>query len=126
MTQDADRTPFWLLRHGDQVIVAVVLVLGMAVMIGWWTVRGGCRGRLVEADQARQRKFSFKVDINRAAWPELTQLPGIGEVTARKIVASREKEDPFADHANLRRVHGIGPKTVERIRPFLLPVKGGK
>ena len=126
MTQDADKTPFWLLRRGDQVVVAVVLVLGMAAMIGWWTARGGCRGRLVEADQAQEREFSFKVDINRAAWPELAVLPGIGESMARKIVASREKEGPFADHDDLQRVRGIGAKTVERIRPFLLPVKSGE
>ena len=126
MTQDADRTPFWLLRRGDQVVVAAVLVLAVAAMIGWWTVRGGCRGRLVEADQAKGHEFSFKVDINRAAWPELAQLPGIGEVTARKIVASREKEGSFADHDDLQRVRGIGAKTVARIRPFLLPVKSNK
>ena len=126
MTQDADRTPFWLLRRGDQAVLAVVLVLGMAVTIGWWTARGGYDGRLVEADQARQHEFSFKIDLNRAAWPELTQLPGIGKITARKIIASREKDGPFTDHDDLRRVRGIGPKTVKRIRPFLLPAKDGE
>ena len=77
----------------------------------------------MEVDGAQLRAYSFKVDVNRAAWHELAQLPGIGEVTARKIVASRKNQGPFVDPDDLQRVRGIGPKTVERIRPYLLPIE---
>lgn len=49
-------------------------------------------------------------------------LPGLGETLAKRIVASRESEGPFRDHDDLRRVRGIGPRTLERIRPYLLPI----
>ena len=123
MTQPLDTKFFWLLRRGDQVVVAVVLVLGLIVLCACWTFQGGWRGGLTEVDGAQPRAYSFKVDVNRAAWHELAQLPDIGEVTARKIVASRKSEGPFADPDDLRRVHGIGPKTVERIRPYLLAIE---
>ena len=67
------------------------------------------------------------VDVNRAPWWELATVRRIGEVTARKIVARRERirqqpgsaGPPFRSAADLDAVRGIGPKTIERIAPFL-------
>lgn len=61
----------------------------------------------------------FTVEINAASWPELTCLPGIGEVLAKRIVALRSEIGPFSRCEDLLAVPGIGPKTVEKIRPFL-------
>jgi competence protein ComEA len=55
-------------------------------------------------------------------WPELSQLPGIGEALARRIVESRQRDGEFVDHQELRRVRGIGPRTLERITPYLRPL----
>jgi DNA uptake protein ComE-like DNA-binding protein len=41
---------------------------------------------------------------------------------AHRIVDSRKTLGPFTDHDALRRVRGIGPKTLQQIRPYLLPV----
>jgi competence protein ComEA len=49
-------------------------------------------------------------------------LPGIGEVLARRIVEDRRQRGPFRDLGELRRVRGIGPKTLEGMRPYLLPM----
>jgi competence protein ComEA len=49
-------------------------------------------------------------------------LPGVGESLARRIVESRGALGRFADLDELRRVRGIGPKTLERIKPFLRPL----
>ncbi len=120
MTQESDIRPFWLLRRWDQAAVAGLLLLVLLAMIVYWAARGGCSGRLVEADRAGKQEYSFLVDVNRATWPELAELPGIGEITARKIVASRKKDGPFTCPDDLERIRGIGKKTVARIRPFLL------
>lgn len=85
-------------------------------------MHGGCRGRLVEIDRAEPRTADFQVDLNEADWPELTLLPGIGETLARRIVDSRRQEGPFLDHEDLQRVRGIGPKTLDRVRPYLRPM----
>ncbi|MBN1394811.1 MAG: helix-hairpin-helix domain-containing protein [Pirellulales bacterium] len=120
------RPPHWFLRGADQFAVAALVVLALAASIGWWIAQGGFQGRLIEIDRAEPLTVQFEVDINKADWPELTMLPGIGETLARRIVASRRAEGPFADHADLRRVKGIGPKTLERIRPYLRPMPGAE
>jgi len=123
--QDHSRfSPPWFLRRADQAAVAVLLLLGLAATVGWWVRRGGLQGRMVELERAEPEVARFEVDINSADWPELVQLPAIGETLAKRIVASRQKEGPFLDHKDLRRVRGIGPKTLEAIRPYLRPIKG--
>jgi competence protein ComEA len=54
--------------------------------------------------------------LNAARPPDLEALPGIGPVLAARIVAERGRGGPFATVDELRRVRGIGPKTLERIR----------
>lgn len=89
-------------------------------------VAGACR--LV--DQARlpgaQRLASgIGLDANRDSALELELLPGIGAVRARSIVESRERDGPFEYADQLSRVRGIGPRTVERLRPWLVwPARG--
>ena len=50
------------------------------------------------------------VNINSATESELQSLPGVGESTAKKIIASREKDGPFTSKEDLMRVSGIGEK----------------
>ena len=107
------------LRGSDPRLVAGLLALGLAAMVGHWFYRGGHRGRWIDVDEAPALVAHFQVDVNSARWPELAQLPGIGETLARRIVHWRETEGPFAQDVDLMRVHGVGPKLLERIRPYL-------
>jgi competence protein ComEA len=116
----------WFLRRADQAAVAGLVLAGMAATVGWWLSQGGWQGRLVEVEQAEPLVAEFQVDVNKAEWPELAQLPGIGRTLAERIVASRRTDGPFLDHEDLRRrVNGIGPVTLDRIKPYLLPMPGG-
>lgn len=119
---DSGRLTPYLLRRADQAAVAGLVLLALASMAGWWVAHGGCRGRLVEIERAEPLRAQFQVDLNQADWPELVQLPGIGEILARRIVQSREREGRFLDHEDLTRVRGIGPKTLDRVRPYLSPM----
>jgi len=114
--------PYWLLRRADQLGVAAVVLVGLAAMGGWWIAHGGWSGRLVELDRAEPRTADFQVDLNAAEWPELVQLPGIGETLARRIVDDRSRNGPFRDQEDLMRVRGIGPKTLDGVRPYLHPM----
>jgi competence protein ComEA len=58
------------------------------------------------------------VDLNRASRQQLQTLPGIGPKMADAILAARAGK-PFASVEDLRRVKGIGPKTLERLRPHI-------
>ena len=74
----------------------------------------------LEVVRPEDRKYEFQIDVNKATWVEWMQLEGIGEVTARKIVADREANGPFKSIDDVLRVKGIGPATLEKIRPWLV------
>lgn len=60
-----------------------------------------------------------RLDPNRVDAVELQRLPGVGAVTAAAVVEWRRRHGPFRWRADLRRVPGIGPRTLERIAPHL-------
>jgi competence protein ComEA len=73
----------------------------------------------VEVDRLESESLDYRIDVNTATWVEWAQLDGIGEALAERIVADREANGPFKSVDDLRRVKGIGPKTLARIRPYL-------
>ena len=60
-----------------------------------------------------------KININHASVNELTMLPGIGQKTAERIVAYRQKFGPFYSIDDLAKVSGIGKKTIDNIRQYV-------
>jgi competence protein ComEA len=90
-----------------------------------WVYQGGLRGGLIDVETAGHRPLLFQLDINRAEWTEWSVLPGIGEMLAKRIVRARHDHGPFRSHQELLRVQGIGPRTLDRIRPYLLPMETG-
>lgn len=59
------------------------------------------------------------LNLNTATAVELEALPGIGPVTAARIVVDRAERGPYVRVDDLKRVKGIGQATVERLRPHL-------
>lgn len=59
------------------------------------------------------------LDLNSADATQLEELPGVGPVTATKIVAWREQHGRFSRVEELQEVDGIGPKTYAEIAPHV-------
>ncbi|SDT05339.1 competence protein ComEA [Friedmanniella luteola] len=59
------------------------------------------------------------LDLNSADATRLEELPGVGPVTAAKIVAWRDEHGRFSRVEELQEVDGIGPKTYAEIAPHV-------
>lgn len=60
------------------------------------------------------------INLNSAGISELTMLPGIGEVIAKRIIDFRTKNGPFTKLENLKNVKGIGTKTYEKLSKYII------
>jgi competence protein ComEA len=60
-----------------------------------------------------------KVNINTASKADLMRLPGVGEVTADKIIAKRRELRRFATPEQLLEVDGIGEKKLQAMRDYV-------
>lgn len=70
----------------------------------------------LELATGAKREFSGKpIKVNSAARDELMSIPGIGEVTANRIIGGR----PYANADELEKVEGLGEKTIEKISGYL-------
>jgi competence protein ComEA len=63
------------------------------------------------------------VDINTAGSAELESVPGIGKSLAQRILTFREKNGAFGSVDDLLKVQGIGEKSLQRLRPYLVVAK---
>lgn len=73
----------------------------------------------LRAEEALAGSGPATIDPNAAGRAEWDRLPGIGPVTAIAIVEHRERHGPFRGPDDLLEVRGIGPGTLEKLRPFL-------
>jgi competence protein ComEA len=61
---------------------------------------------------------SLTININTADEEELDELPQVGPATAEAIIEHRMANGRFESVDDLQEVSGIGPKTIEKIKPF--------
>ena len=61
-----------------------------------------------------------KISINNASLEELQKIPGVGPVTAQKIVEYRENAGGFSSVDELLNISGIGEKTYKKIQDYVI------
>ena len=61
------------------------------------------------------------VRLNTATIEQLDELPGVGPVTAQKIVDYREQHGAFSSVDDLDAIPGIGPARLEQLRELVAP-----
>jgi competence protein ComEA len=61
------------------------------------------------------------VSLNSATPEQLDTLPGVGPVTAQKIVSYREQHGPFTSVDGLDAIPGIGPARISELQGLVVP-----
>lgn len=61
-----------------------------------------------------------RVDVNTATAEQLQGIKGIGPVMAQRIVEHRNRTGRFSSVDQLLDIPGIGPKKLDKLRPFLV------
>ncbi len=110
----AEPVPAW--SRSAQGAAGLFLALAL-LLLGWhaWTAqRANCRPTALAVDA-----LAPSLDLNQADHAQLLQLPGVGENLARRIVSYRAEHHGFRAVEELGRVSGIGPKMLEKLRPFV-------
>jgi comEA protein len=65
-------------------------------------------------------KASFlTIFLNKATQADLERIPGVGAVTALRILSYRDLNGGFRTVEELMNVKGIGPKKMQKIRPYI-------
>lgn len=70
-------------------------------------------------EQTAQPASDGKVNINTASELELQTVSGIGEATAKSIIAYREAHGGFKKLTELKKIDGIGTKKLEKMKDYI-------
>ena len=110
------------LRDADLAAVnlAAPLVDGIQVFVPS-RVAAGVVGPSGDAGSAGGGAAGGLVSLSSATVAELDELPGVGPITAQKIVDYRTEHGPFASVDDLDAVPGIGPTRIEQLRELVTP-----
>ncbi|MCC6661689.1 MAG: helix-hairpin-helix domain-containing protein [Phycisphaerales bacterium] len=68
---------------------------------------------------APEEEAAGLLDLNTASAAQLELLPSIGPSLARRIVEYRGANGKFGSVSDLDKVSGIGPLTLEKVRPLV-------
>ena len=100
-------------ERGIIIALSITAVLGMAV-IGYKKIHTPADIKIGHFEEPLREKR--RIDINTADSGDLTQLPGIGDALAGRIIDYRSSEGPFASIEDIKKVRGIGDALFNRIK----------
>jgi len=90
-----------------KILCALLLCIGMAI------------SSVSALAQKSDPATAGKINLNTASAEQLESLPGIGPVTAKRIVDYRAKVGKFKQIEEIINIEGIGEKKFERIKDRL-------
>ncbi|MGC3992947.1 MAG: helix-hairpin-helix domain-containing protein [Propionicimonas sp.] len=96
--------------------LAAVVADGSQVVVGTRSKPGG-EVRGAGGEGGGGDNGAAKVSLNTATLEQLDTLPGVGPVTAQRILDWREEHGRFSAVTELQEVEGIGPKTYADLAP---------
>jgi competence protein ComEA len=108
------------LRDADLAAVnlAAPLVDGVQIVV---PARAGAGSTVTPGGAGGTPTPTAAVSLSSATVEQLDELPGVGPITAQKIVDYRTEHGPFASVDDLDAVPGIGPTRIEQLRDLVTP-----
>jgi competence ComEA-like helix-hairpin-helix protein len=73
----------------------------------------------IAALHAQKQPPAKPIDLNIANVKELRELPGVGAVTAQRIIDMRQKSGRFKRVEDLLAIRGISQKKLDAMRPYV-------
>lgn len=74
----------------------------------------------IEGKDKKKLQAGKTININKALAGDLLMLPGVGEVTAERIIEYRELKGGFRKPEEIKNVKGIGDKKFEQMKEFIV------
>jgi competence ComEA-like helix-hairpin-helix protein len=74
---------------------------------------------ILSSAQAQKQLPTKPIDLNVANIKELQELPGVGAVTAQRIIDMRQKSGRFHRVEDLLAIRGISQKKLDAMRPYV-------
>ena len=113
------RPGLYRLRPGSRIDDAIAAAGGVTAQV---VVPGrGAVGAPPASAPAAGSSPSAPLDLNTATAEQLDSLPGIGPVTAQKILDFRQQHGAFHSVAELEGVPGIGPGRLAQLKGLVIP-----
>jgi competence protein ComEA len=100
-----------------QLVTALALVIALSGVAAAPVVAAPSSAPKAAASETRP------IDINTADSAAFESVPGIGKSLSQRILAFREKNGPFQNVDDLLKVQGIGEKSIQKLRPYLMVAK---
>jgi competence protein ComEA len=101
--------------------LAAPLADGIQVVVPRRAAPGAPTPQSTESGDGSSGATGAPVSLSTATLEQLDALPGVGPVTAQKIIDYRTEHGSFASVDELDAVPGIGPKRLEQLREALTP-----
>ena len=107
---------FWLTDQERKVLLLIAALILIGALLRFFHIQDVSRGRIYASPTINK----IKIDVNQAGPVELQTSPGIGPVTAQRIIEHRSSYGSFADLEDLEKVKGIGPKKSQRMKEYII------
>lgn len=109
-----------ILRPHEQITMFFVLIVCACVLSGYFLNLYWMHDNVIDIDDAPFQHPAYVIDINQAEWPELANVPGLGESLAKAVIDYRMIHGDFESVEQLENVRGIGPSKLNSLRPYIL------
>jgi competence protein ComEA len=100
-------------KEEKTILITILAAAILGIAVNFFT---GYGAKLRESPAAKPAAL---IDINAATAEEFQALPGIGKITAGRIVKYREANGNFRDIEGLKKVKGITTKKFDRLKQYV-------